>query len=1129
MGNSGRPTPRPLSIAAEIGTQHQLELEPEQGLQEPEDPLLETQSLCDDDNDDNETVSTRAHDDYYLANLQEASVPCSDDESSTAAPVDINISAPAPTSPPGTPPSAIAEPESENDTNFETIITSSADEPSMEAEAEAATRARSGLVLKVTSIPPSLLPPLRIIVNRLLGSISDLSEAGQQLDNAPLIEALHKIPILLQDCTSDAGRRKAMVRLRRLAENPEAMVPNLLLLSHRSRPSRRAAPPPADSNTDTANSREIPLKTIERLLKAGCAGKAARVLESSTSTRGIASPSRETSDRIQQLFPPSTDLQWLPRYAPGSDECLSLQQDDVDLGLAQLPKESAAGLSGWSYELVQLLCEGDDGELTRQELKRLFNHILHGKGGSVQAWNGDRIVPLIKSDNGLRPIVVGEVFLRILGRIAAAKISRSLMTVFAPLQWGIGVPNGTEVILHAFRLLAASVVDEPTGGVSSSDTPTTTIPTFDRPRGTPIDMVQTVDFRNAFNSISRSGIHSALEANEVGKSILSYFRWAYGSSTPIYYPDGQVAAVCAAGVKQGDPLGPLFFAFGLQQVLVQLARRFPDVIMMAYLDDISIYGPEMAMEDIMHSLTMLAARINLVVNSTKCNGLVHRASPLLETQSHAYPYPVTPDSIKILGGYIGTEAHQLDRYSSDLHKTATSMHVLHRLTPNYALPLLQACINTRPVYVMRTALPKTILHAISAFDQAVDQCLLSICGSTSSRLPPTASLLRSVPQKYGGLSLPRLNLLAKPAFVASLLRSLFIASDLHPNLVPHLRRAIAIDTYYSIIIEQIHPSIIRRDNPRSMLALWPLDSDSDNNTTDDAATPMVEIPSQRQLVEQHVTPEIMQSLELALANDPRGRAWVISSAYAGSFSPFTSFHSATALPHDAYRRSLSLRLLLHPTSEANGDLYRCQMCQRVDDVPSDEGFGELDRRFHGLNCPQGQRARKLRHDLLRNALGDLLKRLFGAANVVLEPNLGLPQVRVQPDIRLRVGMGVVLVDLTIVNPACTSHVNHGSSTTEGATATFAEVEKRRKYADALTALHLSDDAFVPFAVECTGRLGSSAASFLQLLPSLPGASQSVDAQSAISFFEKRLRTICLRGNARCLQDNEQRHRALVPQ
>lgn len=148
--------------------------------------------------------------------------------------------------------------------------------------------------------------------------------------------------------------------------------------------------------------------------------------------------------------------------------------------------------------------------------------------------------------------------------------------------------------------------------------------------------------------------------------------------------------------------------------------------------------------------------------------------------------------------------------------------------------------------------------------------------------------------------------------------------------------------------------------------------------------------------------------------------------------------------------------------------------------------------------------------------------------MTLEPNLG-PQVRVQPDIRLRVGMGVVLLDLTIVNPSCTKHVNHGSSTTEGAAAAFAEVDKRRKYADALTALQLSDDAFVPFAVECTGRLGSSAASFLQVLPSLPGASQSVDAQSAISFFEKRLRTICLRGNARCLQDNEQRHRALVPQ
>jgi hypothetical protein len=44
-------------------------------------------------------------------------------------------------------------------------------------------------------------------------------------------------------------------------------------------------------------------------------------------------------------------------------------------------------------------------------------------------------------------------------------------------------------------------------------------------------------------------------------------------------------------VRQGDPCGPLFFALAIQHVLEEVQCSYPDIRVIAYLDDIVLQGP----------------------------------------------------------------------------------------------------------------------------------------------------------------------------------------------------------------------------------------------------------------------------------------------------------------------------------------------------------------------------------------------------------------------------------------------------------------------------------------------------------------------------------------------------------
>ena len=80
--------------------------------------------------------------------------------------------------------------------------------------------------------------------------------------------------------------------------------------------------------------------------------------------------------------------------------------------------------------------------------------MLASKGGDPTPWVTSRLIALSKPDDGIRPIAIGEAWFRLLSRAVAFQLARSAAPNLLPLQCGIGVEGGAEIVCHLFRAVA---------------------------------------------------------------------------------------------------------------------------------------------------------------------------------------------------------------------------------------------------------------------------------------------------------------------------------------------------------------------------------------------------------------------------------------------------------------------------------------------------------------------------------------------------------------------------------------------------------------------------------------------------------------------------------------------------
>jgi len=170
--------------------------------------------------------------------------------------------------------------------------------------------------------------------------------------------------------------------------------------------------------------------------------------------------------------------------------------------------------------------------------KRLCTEYVDPRG--LEAILANRLIPLDKGEGAVRPIGVGEVLRRIMGKCVTKVTKPDVIDASGSLQVCAGHKSGSEAAIHAMREL------------------------FEHDNS---DAVLLIDASNAFTSLNRAAaLHNV---RVLCPSIATYAINTYREPARLFIVGGQELR-SSEGTTQGDPLAMSLYAISLQPLITRL-------------------------------------------------------------------------------------------------------------------------------------------------------------------------------------------------------------------------------------------------------------------------------------------------------------------------------------------------------------------------------------------------------------------------------------------------------------------------------------------------------------------------------------------------------------------------------
>ncbi|KAI3822707.1 hypothetical protein L1987_10303 [Smallanthus sonchifolius] len=410
------------------------------------------------------------------------------------------------------------------------------------------------------------------------------------------------------------------------------------------------------------------------------------------------------------------------------------------------------------------------------------------------------LTPLLKPDNGIRPIAVGAIWRRLVSKVAMKKVGKEAVTYLEDYQFGVGVPNGAEAVLHSANRFLNSFHSD--GSLA----------------------MLTVDFSNAFNLVDRSVL--LREVHRQCPSIFPWVQFLYAQPARLYVGNDRIGAF--TGVQQGDPLGPLLFALALHPLVLQEQENCKLPFHAWYLDDGTVIGDAVQVAKALDIIGSEGPALGLRLNIRKtevfwptCNGV--KVRPGLFPNEIGRP----ERGVKLLGGAVSCDASFISGLTAKRATRAVNImgHLPLLPDPQSELLLLRSCMGVaKLLFGLRTCQPPFVDDAVSCFDKGLREEIEDIVVCEGPFFGELQWRIATLPMRLGGLGLLSARDVAAYAFVASRSQSW--------ELQDHILRNSGVattDPDYASALDRLHESLpdlisavslTRTPPPKNHRKLW---------------------------------------------------------------------------------------------------------------------------------------------------------------------------------------------------------------------------------------------------------------------------------------------------------------------
>jgi len=124
-----------------------------------------------------------------------------------------------------------------------------------------------------------------------------------------------------------------------------------------------------------------------------------------------------------------------------------------------------------------------------------------------------------------------------------------------------------------------------------------------------------VDMKNAFNECNRTSFLA--KVLECFPEISAWMQWCYTQPAELRFGDQRILA--AAGVQQGDPLGPLLFSLVVLDFVQSVNLHRSTCLSLWYLDDGTSIGPRLSLNSLLSTFSQDGPVVfGLHLNLAKC-------------------------------------------------------------------------------------------------------------------------------------------------------------------------------------------------------------------------------------------------------------------------------------------------------------------------------------------------------------------------------------------------------------------------------------------------------------------------------------------------------------------------------